>query len=320
MKPTIGITGSSGFVGSNLCLSLACRGYQVRKILRGGDRQTALLPANSVKSFLTEDTMVERSEALQGVDCVIHCAGLTSVPTGYSNSLKEYRAGNVEYSRMIAQESVRNGVRRFIYLSTVKVNGESTSNQSFFTNESVINPQTAYARSKWEGEEVIKNIAEKEGMEYVIIRPPLIYGPGLKGNLIKILGLVYRGVPLPLKSVKNSRSMVSLNNLIDLVIQSIFSQRVNKQTLLVSDGDDLSTPDLLKTISQHMKKRQFLFSVEPKYLHFFGKLIGKESEIEKLTTSLRLDISHTNEMAKWTPPFSANAELKKTVDWYMTSK
>lgn len=320
MSLKVAVTGSSGFIGSSLCLSLISRGYLVRRLTRRSNSKTNSLLPNDLKTFLTDDVRTDLSEALRGVDCVIHCAGLSSVSARYSNPLEKYRAGNVEYSRIIAQEAIRMNVKRFVYLSTIKVNGESTSSQACFTNQSAMNPQSPYAKSKSEAEEVIKSIAEQGGMEYVIVRPPLVYGPLLSGNLIKLLGLVYVGIPLPFKSVINSRSMVSLDNLIDLLILSMTSHRVCGETLLVSDGYDLSTPDLLLAISRYMKKRQILFSVSPKKLQFLGKLIGKERELEKLTGSLRVDISHTNEVANWSPPLSIGQGLRQMVDWYMSTK
>jgi nucleoside-diphosphate-sugar epimerase len=214
--------------------------------------------------------------------------------------------------RKIERNQLNKWPKRFIFLSSVKVNGEKTLDKAF--NESQpVNPQDAYAISKWEAEEALRNLSKNTDMEVVIIRPPLVYGPGVKANFLMMMRFLQRGVPLPLGSIQNKRSLVGLNNLVDFIVTCVTHPKAANQTFLISDGDDISTSDLLRLICKVMDKRARLIPIPSQLLFGLFSLIGRRDFADRLLGSLEVDISKAKKLLSWSPPTTMEDELKETV-------
>lgn len=230
------------------------------------------------------------------------------------NPLVEFRRVNVDGTLNLGRQAAAAGVRRFIFVSSVKVNGEGTSANRPFTNADAPAPQDPYGISKMEAEQGLRDIAAQTGMEVVIVRPPLVYGPGVKANFAAMMRAVQRGLPLPLASVThNRRSFVALDNLVDLLITCIDHPAAANQTFLVSDGEDLSTADLLRRLGQAMNKPARLFPVPPSMLQLGANMLGKGDVAQRLLSNLQVDISHTRNTLNWTPPISVDEGLRRAV-------
>ena len=231
-----------------------------------------------------------------------------------SNPLVEFRRVNVDGTLNLGRQAAAAGVRRFVFVSSVKVNGESTAADHAFNAADIPAPQDPYAISKMEAEQGLRRIAAETGMEVVIVRPPLVYGPGVKANFAALMRAVQRGVPLPLASVThNRRSFVALDNLVDLLITCIDHPAAANQTFLVSDGEDLSTTDLLRRLGQAMNKPARLIPVQPSLLQLGANLLGKGDMAQRLLGNLQVDISHTRQTLGWTPPVSVDEGLRRAV-------
>jgi nucleoside-diphosphate-sugar epimerase len=227
-----------------------------------------------------------------------------------------YRQSNVESTRKIAEHAVKAGVKRFIFLSSLKVNGESkfnNYNNKIITIDDKPNPEDEYARSKLEAENVLLEIAKKTNLEVVIIRLPLVYGYGVKGNLLKLIKLIKIGAPLPFSLIKNKRSMIGINNLIDMLLICINHPSAVGKTFFVSDGKDLSTQELIHCIASAMGSKVNLFPLPISFLKFAGYIVGKNSEIDRLIGSLQVDISHTSELLNWKPNISVEEGIRMMV-------
>ena len=315
MKLITAVTGSSGFIGRAVCSELLSRGYPVRAVVRSQEstsqHATGLLETVAVGAI---GATTDWSTALTGVGCVIHCAARAHVmKEREADSLAAYREVNVAGTQRLAERAVALGVKRLVFVSSIKVNGERTAPNTPFLTSSVPAPEDAYGQSKWEAEQVLHNIAACTGMEIVIVRPPLVYGPGVKGNFARLLRLLYHGLPLPLGGVENLRSLVGIDNLVDLLIRCADHPRATGQTLLVSDGEDLSTPELVKRIATVMGKSPRLIPLPVHLLRIAGQFTGRLTEIDRLVSSLQVDSSHTCEILTWKPPSSIDEGLKQMV-------
>ena len=233
--------------------------------------------------------------------------------------MAEYRKVNVEGTLRFAEQAASSGVKRFIYLSTIKVNGEQSTGKPFSAEDSV-NPLESYAISKWEAEKTLKEIGSESGMEIVIIRPSLVYGAGVKGNFLRLLKLVETAYPIPLGAVVNKRSMVNLDNLCDLIRVCIDHPKAGGETFLVSDNHDLSIACLIRLIADSMQRPARLISLPVSWLYGVSKIIGKKSEMERLCESLQVDIQKTIDILEWIPPCSVEAGVRKTVTWFQNQK
>ena len=276
---------------------------------------------NVVVGDIGSDT--DWSAALTGVDCVIHCAARAHVTNETeADALAAYRAVNVEGTRRLAEQAAAAGVRRLVFLSSVKVDGESTDglpgpfrsgSPRGYAPRDDGKLQDPYGISKREAEDALWEISTKTGLEVVVIRPPLVYGPGAKGNLARLLKLVRSGVPLPLGAVQNKRSLIGLDNLVDLLIRCVDHPAAAGQTFLVSDGEDLSTPDLLRHMAAAMGRSARLFPVPVSLLRLAGSALGKRAEIDRLVGSLQIDSSHTRQVLGWAPPVSVQEGIRRMV-------
>ena len=220
----------------------------------------------------------------------------------------------------MAEQAAARGIRRFIFLSSVKVHGEQTRAATPFTSEDALFPEDAYALSKYEAEQALQEISAKTGLEIVIIRPPLVYGPGVKGNFLTLLHWLYRGFPLPLSAVRNQRSLIGLDNLIDFMITCIDHPGAAGQVFLVRDAEDLSTPCLLRRMAKALDRPSRLLPVPPLMLILGARCFGKQDIAQRLLSNLQLDMSKTVKRLGWTPIKTVDAQLHDTAQWYMRQR
>ena len=314
---SIAVTGAAGFIGCALVKALSARGLPARGLVRS--RNSLSCSSNPHENFIAGDihTETDWSPGLSGVDCVIHCAARAHIMRETaSNALEAYRAVNVAGTRHLAEQAAALGVKRLVCLSSVKVNGENTAAGSRFAHNDKPMPEDAYGVSKWEAEQALREVSARTGLEVVIVRPPLVYGPGVKGNFRRLLQLAASGAPLPLGAVRNQRSLAGLDNLVDLLIRCVDHSAAAGQTFLVSDGHDLSTPALIRGLRRALGQSPRLLPV-PSVLRLAGKITGRAAEVERLIGSLQVDITHTREVLGWTPPVSVDEGLRATAEWYL---
>ncbi len=318
MSKLICITGTTGFVGSSLLPTLS-QHHQTHAITRA--------------KFGDLLSTTDYSAALTHAEVVIHLAARVHIMHDTSTDpLKEFRRTNTAGTINLARQAATAGVRRFIYLSSIKVNGEHTQPDKPFTADDQLNSYSPplqkeglgedflkdpYAQSKQEAEQALHQLALETGMEVVIIRPPLVYGAGVKGNFKSMMNWINNGITLPLGSIHNHRSLVALPNLIDLITTCIDHPTAANQTLLVSDGEDLSTTDLLRRLSLALGKPSRLIPVPQKLLETTLNLLGKQAIAQRLCGNLQVDISKTKELLGWTPPISVDAALHQTAQAYL---
>lgn len=310
MTINILVTGASGLVGGALLSHLRAL-PDVHAVGAYRTKQTSD-ELSRVVGDLGADT--HWSEALCDVDVVVHCAARVHVmnEAGSDAALAKFRDVNVAGTTRLARECVRAGVRRLVFVSSVKVNGESTTARAPYRYDDVAAPQDPYGLSKWEAEEALWEISQ-DGLEVVVVRPPLVYGPGVKANFLRLMQAVAKGTPLPFGAVRNGRSMVYVGNLVDLLATCATHPAATGQTFLVSDGADLSTRDLVQAIAGAMGARPRLLPVPPSLMAGAAGLIGRKATADRLLGSLRVDIAHTCDTLGWRPPFSVQEGMRETV-------
>lgn len=303
------VTGPDGFVGSILCCELITRGYSVR----GAQWITAPLP-DGCESVVVGDigTNTDWSDALKDVDAIVHLAARVHMMHDQAvDPLLEFRRVNVEGTKSLAEAAAKAGIRRFILMSSIKVNGESSDVP--FTESDQPKPLDAYGVSKWEAECIVRDIGQASGFDFTILRAPLIYGPGVKGNFLSLLKLARSSLPLPFGGVHNQRSLLYVGNLIDFILQCMEHPNAANELFLISDGTDLSTSDLLREIRKAMQKSSRLFSVSPSILYMLGRIVNKAAIMERLCGSLRVDSSKARKRLAWEPPFTISEGLRETL-------
>ncbi|MBI4654808.1 MAG: SDR family oxidoreductase [Nitrospirae bacterium] len=319
MANNILITGANGFIGRAVCARLLLEGWQVRGVIRSTKQVDSLSVGIEIIKIESIVTDTDWSDTLAGVDSVVHLAALVHVMNeNTSDPFAEFRKVNVAGTKRLARMAVTNGVKRFVYISSVKVNGDGC--EKTFTEHDIPAPKGPYGVSKWEAEQVLHKIAENTGMEIVIFRLPLVYGPGVKANFLRLLDIVNKDIPLPLSLVNNKRSMIYIGNLVDAIIRCIEHPAAANQTFLVSDGEDVSTPDLIRMIAGAMGKKARLFPCPASLLKMIGKVTGKSDEIERLTGSLQIDSDKIRRELNWTPPYTMEQGLRMTADWFMSNE
>ena len=315
----IAVTGASGFIGCALVKALSARGLPLRGLVRSRN-SLSCFSDTTVENFIMGDIHIgtDWSPGLSDVDCVIHCAARAHIMRETaSNALAAYRAVNVAGTRHLAEQAAALGVKRIVYLSSVKVNGENTEAGARFAHNDKPMPEDAYGISKWEAEQALREVSARTGLEVVIVRPPLVYGPGVKGNFRRLLRLAAGGAPLPLGAIRNQRSLAGLDNLVDLLIRCVDHSAAAGQTFLVSDGHDLATPALIRGLARALGKSPRLLPVPPSILRLAGRITGRAAEVERLIGSLQVDITHTREVLGWTPLVSVDEGLRTTAKWYL---
>ncbi|WP_194442093.1 UDP-glucose 4-epimerase family protein [Pseudoalteromonas simplex] len=292
------ITGYSGFVGSSLCKKL-CNNHQLHLLGRKGSDCGVVFTSNI-------DANANFSKALTDIDCVIHIAARVHIMNDSSNDpLSEFKAINTHGTVNLAKQAVQAGVKRFIFISSIKVNGESTTGNSPFKSTDQPAPEDPYGISKAEAELQLLELGKQTGMEIVIIRPPLVYGEGVKANFASLMRLVGKGLPLPFRLItKNKRSLVSVYNLVDLIKECIDHPKAANQVFLVSDDQDLSTAEMVALMAKVQGKPNIGIPVPLWCFKLAGKLLAKQDVIDRLTGSLQLDITHTKNTLNWSPPYS----------------
>ena len=311
------VTGASGFVGRALCAHLVTEGY----VVIGAVRSMPGKPLPGVEYRSVPDISVSGNwrEALAGINAVVHCAARVHVMKEASvDPLAAFREVNVKGTACLAEQAVDRGVKRFIYISSIKVNGEITSGYPFKADDTPA-PEDPYGISKWEAEQVLREIAEKTGLEVVIIRPPLVYGPGVRANFLRLMQGIMSGVPLPLGAIDNRRSLVALDNLVDLIEACLNNPQAINQTFLVSDGDDLSTKALFQRTAVALGRPVRLIPVPVSLLWTMARLFGKSDFAQRLCGSLQVDISKTRHRLSWSPPISVDEALHKTAKHFLSN-
>ncbi|MFN3751972.1 MAG: UDP-glucose 4-epimerase family protein [Thiobacillus sp.] len=300
------ITGAAGFVGRALCSRLAASGDAVVPAVRGKSG----LPNEIVVGNL--DASTDWGLALAGCDAVIHLAARVHVMRDTAaDPLARYRATNTEATLNLARQAAQAGVRRFVFISTIKVNGEGRDTPYRETDAAA--PEDAYAISKWEAEQGLWQIARETGLEVVVLRPPLVYGPGVKANFRRLLDTVARGWPLPLGAIDNRRSLLYLGNFVDAIRVCVEHPAAAGQTFLLDDGEPVSTPALIGAVARAMGRPARLLPVPVGMLEFAGALLGKRAAVQRLTGSLWLDSSLIRSRLGWTPPYSMQDGLAATL-------
>ena len=310
------VTGATGFVGSALQERVVADGqYHLTIAVRD-----AVDAPNTVRVVPVADLTAETdwSDALQGVDVVIHSAARVHVMDDSSaDPLAEFRKVNVDGTLRLAQQAVAAGVKRFVFVSSIKVNGESTEPGAPYTADTPPNPVDPYGISKYEAEQGLLALAQETGLEVVIVRPVLVYGPGVKANFRKMMKWVSRGVPLPLGAIYNKRSLVALDNLVDLILTCVAHPAAVNQVFLASDGKDLSTTEMLQELGVSLDKPARLLPVTMTWLNLVFTLLGKRDFNQRLCGSLQVDIKKNRELLGWTPPVSVEDAMDKTAEAYL---
>lgn len=312
------VTGANGFIGKSLCESLLADGCQVRGAVRGAAQMEALPPR--VEGAMVGDIGpgTDWSEALGGIECIVHLAARVHVMReSVVDPMAAFREVNVDGTECLAKQAARAGVKRLVYISSVKVNGEGRS--SPYTEADVPAPRDTYAVSKWEAEQVLNDIAEKGGLEVVTLRPPLVYGPGVRANFLRLVKLVKLGVPLPFVCVKNRRSLIYIGNFVDAIVACMTNPNAAGKTYFVSDGEDVSTPDLIRMIAAASNRRALMLPVPVWMIRMAGRIMGRSEELDRLLGSLTVDTSKIRSELGWYPPFTTEEGIRNTVCWYMSA-
>ncbi|WLH34077.1 SDR family oxidoreductase [Pseudomonas sp. FP2196] len=313
-KRRVLVTGATGFVGeATVFRMLLDKVYAPVAAVRGESRLSGL--CDVVPFDLS--ACVELPAFVQ-IDTVVHCAARVHVMSDTAaDPLIKFREINVQGTTRLARKAAGSGVRRFVFISSIKVNGEATLPGMPFRADDQPAPVDPYGVSKCEAEERLREIGRETGMEIVIIRPPLVYGPGVKANFLSMMTWLRKGLPLPLGALHNQRSLVALGNLVDLIVTCIAHPAAANQTFLVSDGEDLSTTRLLRRMAAALGTRAFLWPLPQRLLRTASQLLGKGDVAQRLCGSLQVDIDKTRSLLQWSPPISVDRALMVTASHYL---
>ncbi|MBI4938463.1 MAG: SDR family oxidoreductase [Nitrosomonadales bacterium] len=302
MQEEILVTGANGFVGQALCETAARRGFCVKGAVRAACNLPTVVEPATVGAV---DAETDWGAALRNVGIVIHLAARVHVMSDTAaDPLTEFLKVNLHGTANLARQAAQAGVKRLVYVSSIKVNGEETRDGQKFSEAGPPAPQDFYAVSKWKAEQALQRIAQETGLEVVVVRPPLVYGPGVKGNFAQMLNVVARRIPLPFASVRNSRSLIYVGNLVDALIACATYPAAAGQTYLVCDGEDISTPDLLRQLAAGTGVSSCLLPCPPALLRLAGKLTGKSQQLERLLGSLQIDSDKICRELGWRPPYT----------------
>ena len=319
----VSVTGANGFVGRHLCNALHQSGYRVRACVRRGspipDELLADPDAIEIRAVDHAGERTDWSGICDGASAIFHLAARVHVMHDVSsNPLREFRVANVDQTRALAESAVASGVKRFVYLSSIKVNGETSPQDGFRATDQPAFSDP-YGQSKWEAELSLRQFAATSGLEVVTIRPPLVYGPAVKGNFATLLRLVQRQLPLPLGLIRNQRSLVSVRNLCDLMIVAAKHPKAAGGCFLVRDRENLSTPRLIALIAAALGKRARLFPIPTSALELTARLTGRSAALTRLLSNLTVNDHDTRRRLDWRPPFSTSESLAQTAEWFLKS-
>jgi len=315
------VSGATGFIGQALVTSMLKLGHDVSALNRSkadnlprGVKQVVIGDLSNLKSSQIVDD-------LRGIDVVVHTAARVHVMNDTSaDPLAEFRKVNLDGTMALARQAAEAGVKRFVFLSSIKVNGESTRPGKPFAAEDEPAPEDPYGVSKAEAEAALLTLADATGMEVVIIRPVLVYGPGVRANFNSLMRWLSYRVPLPLGMIQNKRSMVALDNLVDLIITCLDNPAAVNQVFLVSDGEDLSTTELLSRVGVSLGKPAILLPVPAWLIRSSAGLLGKSAMAERLTGSLQVDITKTRDLLGWIPPVTVDDALLETTRSFLSNE
>jgi len=312
------VTGATGFVGRALVNRAALDGLQLRATARR--QKTDWPPGVEIASVGDLAPATDWRTALDGVDVVVHCAARVHIMNeSVTNPLAEFRRVNVAGTLNLARQAVDAGVLRFVFISSIKVNGEGTPLDQPYTVDHLPAPVDLYGISKHEAELGLLQLAEETGLEVVIIRPVLVYGPGVKANFLSMMRWLQQGIPLPLGALQNRRSLVALDNLVDLIVTCLDHPAGANKIFLVSDGEDISTTELLRRTAAALGRPARLIRVPPLILRTAARFLGKTDLAQRLCGSLQVDISNTREVLGWVPPVSVDDALKQTARHFLAN-
>ena len=299
------VTGANGFLGRNILEFCQLRSLEVRACARNADISK---PYWAISPDL--EGAADWSALVNGIDVVIHAAARAHMrKEELVDRLSEYRRVNVEGTLSLARQAAAAGLKRFIFISSIGVNGNITTRP--FRVDDQPNPAEPYAQSKWEAEQGLMRLAAETGMEVVIIRPPLVYGPSAPGNFGSLVRWIEKGFPLPLGAIHNKRSLVGIDNLVDLIIRCVDHSAAANQVFLAGDGEDLSTTELLRGVGKAMGRTARLTPVPAGLLQFGATLLGRKAMSQRLLGSLQVDISRTCELLDWKPPYTVEQGLMR---------
>jgi len=303
------VTGANGFIGRELCRVLLDNGFNVRVAMRNNSCMDNISSGCEVSLIGDLGRKTIWDEAVKNVDTIVHLAGLAHVFGRVP--IREFHNVNVVATERLARSAVKFGVRRLVYVSSIGVNGDRNNKE--FTELDMPNPDGPYAISKYEAEKVLLSIGRENGLETVILRPTLVYGANPPGNFKRLLFLVKGNVPLPFKGIKNKRDFIYIGNLVDAILNCIRHPKAANETFLLSDGESISTPDLITMIAEEMGRPARLFSFPYGVLRGLCSIIGKREELDKLAGPLLVDSSKIRGLLGWKPPFTLREGIRETV-------
>ncbi|MEQ1525882.1 MAG: SDR family oxidoreductase [Gallionella sp.] len=308
------ITGANGFVGQQLCAELARRGQNICACVHSVHQ--ALDTFETVEVGYIDGSTVW-AEALRGVDVIVHLAARVHVmKESAADPLAEFLKVNLHGTSNLARQAVQAGVKRLVYVSSIGVNGNHTDGGDAFSESDTLHPHDAYSLSKWQAEQALQELTQEIGLEVVIVRPPLIYGAAAKGNFLRLISAIARGIPLPLAGAKNLRSLLYVGNLVDALIVCATHPAAVGQTYLLSDGEDISTAMLVEKIAAALGKKCRSFYFPPSLLRTAAALLGRSTQVDRLFGSLQVSNQKIRNELGWCPPFTLEQGLRATADWY----
>ena len=309
------VTGAYGFIGQSLCKALAQNNLSVTGTVRFLNKSFSPDYSSKIQYQSSGDINSQTNwlDILAGQDCVVHCAASAHVFNKNKNILKTYNSVNVEGTKRLAEQMVKSKVKRLIFLSSIGVNGPDTNGRKAFSVYDHPNPIEDYAFSKYKAEQALFEISKKTDLEIVILRIPLVYGKGAKGNFSRLNKVILSGIPLPFSLVKNQRSFLGIDNLIDVILKCIKKNNIAGKIFLVSDGEDISTPDLIRYMTISIGRSSRLFPVPESLLKFIGSILGIKKEVDKLLSTLQVDSSETRKILNWKPKVSVAEGIKKMI-------
>lgn len=302
------VTGAMGFIGTALCRTLSLLHHEVRRVVR---QKVVSEEGVFVADIATGDGL---KPALEAVDVVVHLVGVAHAKQSWS----EYRRINVDATENLAKTAAQAGVKRFIFLSSIKANGEETAGRSF-TEQSVPHPEDAYGISKLQAEKALFRLAEQTKLEVVVIRPPLVYGPGVKGNLLRLLRWIENGWPVPVPLQPNRRSLIGVENLSGLIARCLDHPQAINQSFLAADGEDLSSEDLVRIVADLLGKRAFMVRLPTSIARPVARLLGHEAMLRRMFGSLQVDATKAQQLLGWQPSVSVREGLERMAVWFRAS-